>query len=408
MKKNLILSAAFLALAAAPAHAKWWIFGKANEGVTIKYLYFNGVSVEEGGPKLTLYRSLLRGSGLRVTGRAVAGSGSIGYVRLSFDAKKTWLDAKLADDGTFEYVFTPEMDKSYEFYVEAADTAGKTNVVDSTRKELVFSDEDPAAQVRAALDKLIDAYQSKNVQRFMAFVSPDFTGDSVLLNRALQKDFSALDNINLRFSVTNIAAGDKGLIYVSLNFNRFVSLTRSGASSTDSGSTEFVFQPSASGLLVYRMKNPLMFGVSDPDNVAQGGTTGGGNLQLDDSGNSASIQSASIADHNNGNLQTFNFADGTVAEGASIVGLAYVVTVGDFAFNGVIVLKSGVQVQDLGAESITAVTSAPTTGYGSFAHSAVGHCFAFKLTNGKVGVIEITAIGPSGGDTKYDFKYRVF
>jgi len=404
MKRSVILLAAALSLSATPSQAKWWIFGKSNEAVSLKYLYFNGVASEDSGAKLTFYRSLLKGGGLQVTGRAMAGQGSIGYVRLSFDGKKTWNDAKLADNGAFEYVFTPEPGKAYDFYLEAADTAGKANEVDATHKELSFSDEDASTQVREALVKLTNAYKAKDVKRFMSLVSPDFTGDSALLERALQHDFSALDNIDLRYSFSNIAAGDKGMIYAAFVFNRFVVLTRTGASSTDSGSTEFVFQPSPKGLLVYRMKNPLIFGISDPDNVAQGGQTGSTNLTLDDSGNQANIQTSSIRDHGNGFQQSFNFATETVNE--ETVGFA--VTLGDFALNGIFILKTGVQLQDLGVKSITTVTTAPTTGYTAGGHSALGHCFAFKLSNGTYAVIEFTAIANVGAETKYDFKYRKF
>ena len=400
MKKCLVLLAA-LALISAPVHAKWWIFGGSNESVSIKYLYFNGIAAEDTGPKLTFYQSLLKGSGVKVTGRAVAGQGSIGYVRVSLDGKKTWNDAKIADNGAFEYLFTPEQGKTYDFCLEAADTAGKTNDVEATRKELTLSDEDVSTQVRDALANLTAAYSAKDTRRFMTLVSPDFTGDAVLLDRALQKDFSALDNISLRFSVNNIAAGNKGMVYVSLLFNRSVVLIKSGAPFTDSGTTEFFFQPSAKGLLVYRMKNPLMFGVSDTEDVGQGGQTGGNNLMLDDKGSQTS-QTASIKAA--GPMQSFNFADETVNDEAAIGHPL----LGDFAINIHFELKSGVGVQDLGVKPIAEITSVPASGYGTFSTTTIGNSYAFDLGGGKRAAIEMVSQSGTAPNLTYTFKYKKF
>ena len=75
MKRSVILLAAALSLSAAPSQAKWWIFGKSNEVVSLKYLYFNGVSAEDSGPKLTFYRSLLKGGGPYFIGQVSGGRG---------------------------------------------------------------------------------------------------------------------------------------------------------------------------------------------------------------------------------------------------------------------------------------------------------------------------------------------
>ncbi|MFA6091452.1 MAG: hypothetical protein WCU88_00890 [Elusimicrobiota bacterium] len=402
--KNILILAAALACITAPSQAKWWIFGKANETVDVKYLYFNGVSSDEGDSQLTFFRSMLRNGSFQITGKAAAGKGAIGYVRVSLDGKKTWNDAKTADNGAFEYSFTPETGKSYEFFLEAADTAGKINEVDSTRRELRFSDEDPGSQVREALEALRDAYKAKDLKAFMARVGEDFAGDVVLLERAVQKDFVALQNIDLRWSVSNIASGREGRIHAALTFNRFVTLARTGATQTDSGSTEFVFEPGPKGLRVYSMKNPLLFGVSDPDNVGTGGTTGRGNLRLDDTGNPTNIES--INNHNYVSLQSFGLTEGVVYEEPSMG-----VTQGDFgvpAAAGPITLKTGVQIQDLGVMSIQNVSAAPAGGYGTNAHANIGHCYAFKLISGKYAVIEIVSISMAGTDTRCTFKYRVF
>lgn len=286
MKKIMTIAAALL-LAAGAAQAKWWIFGKGGGETGLRYLTVNGASAEEAGRKIVIYRETLGPDGLvRIQGRAQTGRNKVGGVRVSLDDKATWQDAKVADNGTFEYTFKPEEGKKYVLLVEVTDTAGKTNKVDDTRKELELSGEKVQAGIRAALDAMFDAYSKERLAAFMAHVGDDFAGDKILLERAVKRDFDSLSGINIRYTLNNIAAGASGRVFVSITYNRFVVVNKTGASNTDNGSTEFVFTMKEGRPLLYSMKQPLMFGLSDADNVATGTVLGGetGALTLDDGG----------------------------------------------------------------------------------------------------------------------------
>lgn len=286
MKKIFIIAAALLCFSGA-ADAKWWIFGKTGGEVGLKYLYVNKVSVDEAGAKMTVFRETLGADGqVKITGKASVGKSAVGSVRISLDDKATWQDVKFAENGTFEYSFKPEQDKTYAMLLEITDTAGKTNKVEETRKEIVLSAENIQAKVRGALDSLFDAYSRENLQKFMAGVGDDFAGDKGILERAVKRDFDALSNINIRYTVNNVSAGAEGRVFVSVTYNRMVTVNKTGATSTDSGFTEFVFHSTESKLSLYSMKQPLMFGLSDAENVATGTVQGGGNgaLAIDDSG----------------------------------------------------------------------------------------------------------------------------
>lgn len=297
MKKLLLIMTAVLSLAAT-ADAKWWIFGKSSDEVGLKYLYVNKVSADETGPKIKVFKETLGTDGLiKINGRASTGKGAVGSVRISLDDKATWLDVKYSDSGTFEHAFKPEQGRTYALLVEITDTAGKTNKVDETRKEILLSDENIQARVRGTLDALFDAYNRENLEKFMGYVGDNFAGDKAILERAVKRDFDALSSINLRYTVNNIAAGAQGRIFVSVTFNRMVFLNKTGASSTDSGSTEFVFDSKEGKLALFSMKQPLMFGLSDADNVATGEVIGNtsANLVIDETGSlGGSLQTVTI------------------------------------------------------------------------------------------------------------------
>ena len=150
--RNVLVAVCFLGLAL-NAEAKWWIFGGSNDAVNLKYVYYNGVSSDEIAPKITLFTDALRDGEMKITGRATASKGDIGYVRISIDNKTTWRETKLSSNGGFEYAFKPETGKNYIIYLEAADTAGKSNDIELSRKEFAFS----AAPLRTAVVESLDA-----------------------------------------------------------------------------------------------------------------------------------------------------------------------------------------------------------------------------------------------------------
>lgn len=270
MKIKLLLLTFLILFLAVPVQAKWWIFGQSNDEVVIKYLYINDLSYDEGTEEITLYEEFLEKGYVIIKGKASVKKGRIGTVQITTDGKGTWKKAVLSKDGAFEYKFTPETDKSYEMYVKILDTSGKSNDVEDTRRVVTVSTQDIRGAVLEVLNKLAEAYSNENTAQFMTIVSDDFDGDAVILDRALNKDFSIFENIDLRFRIYNIASGSKGRVYASISFNRFLVGTRDGVSYSDKGLTEFSFVSEGKGLKVKSMKHPIIFGVSDAANVATG------------------------------------------------------------------------------------------------------------------------------------------
>jgi hypothetical protein len=409
MKKLIILAAALLVLAGT-ADAKWWIFGKSKTEVGLKYLFINKLSADETGPKIKLFRESLGADGLvRITGRA--SGGATGSVRITLDDKATWQDVKFADNGTFEHSFKPEPGKTYALLIEVTDTAGKTNKPEDTRKELSLSDENIQAKVKETLDALFAAYGAENLQKFMSHVGENFAGDKAILERAVKRDFDALSNINMRYTLNNVAAGAQGRVFVSVTFNRLVFVNKTGASSTDSGTTEFVFDSREGKLSLFSMKQPLMFGLSDAENVATGQVLGGGEgLVLDDGGNLG------------GSIQTFSqtcpsgdFPTHTFASEERDCGVGN----GDIWFYDIETMAASIfgintsTPQKTFAKSLSALSSAEvmdSSGYSSTTsvpESGAGSSYCLKRVDGTY-CIELASSRPTNANESVTFKIKRF
>lgn len=310
--KRIINILTIVVLTAGFSHAKWWIFGKSKSDISLKYLTINSVSADENTGRITLFKENL--SDGKITLRGKADGGQIGSVKISLDAKASWQDAKFSENGAFEYSFTPETGKKYRIYIEITNTAGKTNKVDETAKEIEISQESINSRITETLNALFDAYNSENQSKFMSYVSENFAGDRDFLELAIKKDFNALSDIKLRYSINNVAAG-AGKIFVSLTYNRMVFVNKTGQSSTDKGNTEMVFESRDGKLLLYSMKKPLLFGLSDADNVATGETAGASTgLTIDETGNiGGALTTVSITACSGGsyNVIKYDFAAGT-------------------------------------------------------------------------------------------------
>ncbi len=133
-----------------------------------------------------------------------------------------------------------------------------------------ISAQDQQRMIRETLDKLIDAYGNKRVGAFMDLVDENFTGDKAILGTAIRKDFSVYHDIQLSYVLDAVIPDSTGKFMVSIQYNRSMVSVRTGNVSTDHGATELVFSTGDTGPLLYSMRNPLIFGISDANNVGQG------------------------------------------------------------------------------------------------------------------------------------------
>lgn len=419
MKISRVLFGLILVIFLLPGNASafWWLFGKSEAEVETRYLYLNNIAFSETGSKVVFYRDMLPNGVITIRGQAAAGRNKIGSVRITTDDKNTWVDVRVSDNGTFEYSFRPEVGKTYKVYLEITDTTGKTNKINDTFKEITVSSMNIQAVVKDALDRLTAAYQNENPAEFMSFVADDFAGDRTLLDRAIRKDFLLFDKIYLRYILNNVVSDATGKVIASITFNRSVFSTRTGKILTDNGITEFTFKLGERSLRLWAMKLPLIFGLSDAENVATGVTNIGTNepiIVVDSRGNVTTqgyrdyvtqVQSGATTEMGSKILtssctyggptqsctrQGLLFADGSVVTNPA----SYDLLIEPDLF---IVFRPGTEIKDLGIMRIESVTSVPTTGYTGYHEipyidNKVGHCFALLLPDGKYAVLEIVNV----------------
>ncbi|BBA71108.1 hypothetical protein [Geobacter sulfurreducens] len=424
-----------LAMLPATGHAKWWIFGQSENEISTRYLYLNGVSYDELGDKVTIYRETLENGQVVLRGKAATSSSAVGSVQVSTTNKESWEKARKTSDGSFEYAFRPETGKSYVLYVKIIDTTGKTNDVDATRKEIVISDQNISTLVRQAMDELIAAYRAEDPARFMALIGEDFAADPTVLDRAIRRDFTLFDNIDLRYTLNNVTAAN-GKIYVGFTFSRKLTSTRNSQTLTDKGASEFIFSLGEKGPLVSSMKNPLIFGLSDASNVATGTVNTGTNDPV-------------IVVTSNGDIITQPFTDAiTTIDNGGVVQTGFdTVESGSFILDNtgscfqpgfvfasqevtctwtgdinleinLMFIKNGIGVQNLGSGGINSFSQAPAGGYaisdgtGLTAFTVednIGNTFAFQMPDGKYALLEVVSYTDlGGGNTRstYRFAYQ--
>lgn len=281
MLKKILLFTLFLScLVSTNAMSKWWIFGQTEANVATRYLYLNDISFSELDKQVTLYRDMLPAGRVVLRGKASSGKSTIGKVEVSLDNKETWQKADKSDDGSFEFSFVPELDRVYQLYVKILDTSGKSNEIDETYREITVSNSDIEMIIRQALDAMIRAYQDEEPRNFMAWVNGDFAGDDVLLDRAIRKDFTVFDALNLNYTLNNVVSGANGKVFVVFTFNRQVTSSRTGETFVDQGLTEFVFKLNTGKAKVMAMKNPLIFGLSDAEEISTGTVNSGENDEV--------------------------------------------------------------------------------------------------------------------------------
>lgn len=405
-----------LALLPATSHAKWWIFGQSENEISTRYLYLNGVSYDELGDKVTIYRETLESGQVVLRGKAATSSSAVGSVQISTNNKESWDKARKTSDGSFEYSFRPETGKTYQINVKIIDTTGKTNDVDATRKELAVSDQNISVMIRQAMDELISAYRAEEPARFMALVSNDFAGDHTLLDRAIRKDFTSFDNIDLSYTLNNVTAAS-GKIFAAFTFSRKLTSTRSGRTLSDKGTSEFIFNLGEKGPLVFSMKNPLIFGLSDATSVATGTTNSTANsavIQITDKGD---VVVADVNDIGDGSSDAITgrftltipcFPPCTNADGFNFTQnrSTTLVSASDIYKEGNLIWGNGpVMLLSLGSSFSNVTIPANGSWNNNVNYLNDGPVFAVKLPNSTYAIIKY--VGEQGTSNRvFDYKYQ--
>jgi len=262
-----LLIVSLFVLFSMPAEASWYDFA-SEEGVPeISELRIGTRDLENLPDILTLSRDDLDGSKLIIRGRAEISEGKIGAVLVSLDGGENWEKASFDSGGAFIFEFVPDLDRDYKLAVKAVATTGKSSDYESDTFPVIVKSERASETVKKAFFHMLRFYMNENQTGFMAFVSDDFEGDLSSLEDAIDDDFRFLDNISIKPVVTRVLTqGEK--VELSFTYSRRVESTQTGEVLTDSASSFMTFIRTDDGFKLIAMASPLIFGISNVEEVA--------------------------------------------------------------------------------------------------------------------------------------------
>lgn len=381
------------------ASAKWWIFGQNENEITINYLYINGVPYEEIKDLISFSKGTLTNGLIYIKGKAKSKAGQIGMVEISIDDQLTWQKAELESSGAFVYSFQPVIDKVYNVFIKITDTTGKTNNLDDKKFMLKVVNIDFRAIIEKTLRKMAESYGAEDEYRFMQCVSDDFINGTQMLRNAILNDFKLFKNIKIEFTIASLAIDNKNNVFVMINYKRNLVSASDNKVYFDNGSTNFIFKVTGQEAKLFSMSNPIIFGLSDADNLANPTTGPTEEIKLIPTATPVTVYSGSMSLHSTV-MQGESFKFSTFQKFTEPNGNP---TQGDIMFISVFfLLKSGTGIINMGIIPIENVTEVPETGYSYPGHlggptcadtpSWPGKTFALKLSDGKYAVIEITSV----------------
>lgn len=124
-----------------------------------------------------------------------------------------------------------------------------------------FPEQQEHQQVRRSLDRLITAYRDQDIFRFAEQVAENYTGDRGQLELQVQRDFSTLFDIDIRYTLNNVTSDGQGRVFVAITFNRIHTVKATGARVQQSGEASFVFIREGENYRLLSQRQPL-FGVT--------------------------------------------------------------------------------------------------------------------------------------------------
>lgn len=420
--KHALALAAILTLGLAQsAFGAWWEFGRREGEPTITELKVNAIDATRMVDRVTLSREDLVNGLITVRGKAEVRQGAIGLIEYSIDGGRTWRTAAMGDRGMFSFELKPEIGRSYAVIVRAVTTVGKQTDDNDYSFKLEVGATNSPDEVKATFLRMLEAYRNKNRTEFMRFVSEDFEGIVSALDEAVSNDFRNFENIRIEPNITRISPFGSGFeIY--FTFNRQVYATRNGRLLKDAAASTMMFKRESDGYRLTRLAAPLIFGVSNPTDVATSVTTQSVGQQViavnPNTGAATTVTQTAITPTSSTtsptldtgtrtitfsttgatfNYQSFEFSSGgTVYSGNNAAPIGYTF-LGDLAIAQNLHFKSSLKGRSCGT-TFSALTVAPTTAYTNGGAAPVapftgpfagGTCFVFQLPGPKYAAIEI-------------------
>ena len=405
-----------------PVDAQWWRFGTDASEPVFTELLFNKISLVNPDRIVQFTREDLDNGEVMVQGRVEIGQGNVGRVEASLDGGTTWEAIPFNSRGIFAFKFTPELERTYHFRARALSTSGQ--VSDETANSFDFRvvESDNRSLVQETFAELIRTYSARDRSGFMALVSHDFVGSEMALDSALSNDFRYFDSIRIRPTIQRMAQlGDRWMIYFS--FNRQVRSVRSGQLLQDQANTTLTLIREGEGFKLHEMAAPLIFGLSDPSNVATFVTDesiGKEVIVVDDEGNVSTSEQGQTVE----SAPPSNIIEGTVSLSGQGYSFARRQVTAQYNLNTAFIHEGNIlfwgdetlEFKELhGYSSLAAIDSISGDGWqsalGESSDAAIGKIYALKLANNTYALIRLASGTDDGGGwlnpAVYQFRHQL-
>lgn len=284
-----VLFAAIFLWAPLAAQAQWWSFGSNSNRPVISELLFNSISALRVDRQLYMSPDDLQQNKITVRGRTEVGQGKVGRVEASLDNGISWTAIPFSEQGLFAFEFAPEIGRSYPFRIRSLSTTGQVSEEADNAFEFKLVKDDSRQLARETFEKLLQRYMARDRSGFMQLVSNQFAGDAVALDSALGNDFRFFDSIRIEPVIRQMAASNSRWI-IHFSFTRQVRSTKTGQMLKDQAQSAVTLVRDGEDFKLVELAAPLIFGVSDPGNVATyvaEGSAGRPVLTVDDAGNAS-------------------------------------------------------------------------------------------------------------------------
>jgi hypothetical protein len=193
-----------------------------------------------------------------VVGTADGGGVRVEKVEVSLNGGQTWKEATGGERWQYEFPPLPNYTYHLAFRVTNADgivsNPEKLGITQLTYLPLTLSE-----LIQQQADELAKAYMSKDLERYMGFISRDYRNYPSgwhRLRRSIENDFRSLNNIVLRFTVNQVFELE-GVIMADIHWR----LTHAGLIEPKEGYVEIHFDP-ADQLKILVQKKDLYFGAA--------------------------------------------------------------------------------------------------------------------------------------------------
>lgn len=123
---------------------------------------------------------------------------------------------------------------------------------------------DPSGEINRTLDMMNQAYENKDLDAFMYFISPDYLGKKDILQIGVENDFAGFTEIDYQTSVSHTDIDPQSGIYqADVSYSRSLKSPRHGVDNQE-GKAFLTFIKKDGELKLVDMSDPTLYGIIAP------------------------------------------------------------------------------------------------------------------------------------------------